>query len=129
MFKAITTPGGGLVFLTSPPTLGRVVTTLGRVEPAGVLCSTPVIVSGNVPTGMIVLLDADELFIAAGGFELSVSQEATLQMDDSPSMEGTTPTASTTVSLWQSGLAAFKFSRFVNWQLAHSGAVAYTILG
>lgn len=126
--REITTSGAGLVWIASPQTLGRALVMTGRVENPGRFCGLPAIASGNVPAGLLVLLDAAELVLALGGYELEIATEATVEMDTAPSQDGVTPTAAAMVSLWQSGLFGVRLSRYVNWQLARTGAVVYTQL-
>jgi hypothetical protein len=129
MLRTIATPGAALAWIGSPATLARVILSAGRQEARGLLCGLPTYSSGNVPTGLLVLVDLAEIILAAGGFDLSVSTEASVQMSDAPTAEGITPTAATEVSLFQTGMTGYIFSRYVNWQVAHAGAVVYAILG
>jgi HK97 family phage major capsid protein len=92
----------------------------------GSLCGLPVLTStsctatGSPGERFIALVEAGDILYADDGqAEISISGEATLQMNDAPSggdQQG--------VSLWQNGLAAIRATRFVNWQARRSGAAA-----
>lgn len=102
----------------------------GRLE------GIPVIVSEYVPTNydfsfvstntgpVVVLANASDIYFAdEGGVMVDMSREASLQMDDSPTQDAGTPTASTTVSLWQTNAVGFRAERILNWSLRRSSAV------
>jgi HK97 family phage major capsid protein/HK97 family phage prohead protease len=85
----------------------------------------PVITSGNLslsgsPTEtFIVLMDASEILLADDGqVVISVSREASLQMNDAPSAG-----AQSLVSLWQNNLVGLRAERFINWQKRRAEAV------
>jgi hypothetical protein len=89
----------------------------------------PTYVSGsafgaNSPTeGLIVLLHPDSVALADDDVAtISVSGETSLAMDSAPS------SPATLTSLWQNNLIGCKISRYCNWQLRRTGAVA-TIRG
>jgi hypothetical protein len=72
----------------------------------------------------VVLLDAGLLAYTDGGVIVDLSQEASLELDDAPTGDIGAPTGATTLtSLWQVDAVAFRISQFLNWALAHSGAV------
>lgn len=90
----------------------------------GTLFGLPVIVSEHVTTGVVALVNASDIYIGdEGGIDLSMSTEASLQMDDSPS----NPTDATTVlvSLWQRNLVGFRAERAISWARRRTSAVAY----
>jgi HK97 family phage major capsid protein len=96
----------------------------------GNIAGNPVLTSGNVPAdsdspsdGIIVLLDAAEIFLADGGIGFDSSDQSLLEMTTSPDSPSTSQTV--LVSLWQMDMFAIKVSRFINWKLRRSGAVAY----
>jgi hypothetical protein len=129
MLRSISTPGGGLTWIASPQTLARAIVAVGRNEPAGLFCGLPCIKSGNAPAGLLVLVDLNELHIAAGGYDLEFSKAATVQMDSAPTMNSITPTGGANVSFFQAGVVGYRFGHYVNWFLAHSGACSYASLG
>lgn len=94
----------------------------------GTLFGLPVIVSEFVPTdtsgSVVALVNASDIYLAdEGGIDLSMSTEASLQMNDAPD----NPTTATTVlvSLWQRNLVGFRAERSINWARRRPSAVAY----
>jgi hypothetical protein len=83
--------------------LANGVTTLGW--DGGVTGSVEFVISEAQTADRLTLVDASALAIADGGVDLRSSTQATLQMDDAPSGESTTPTASNLVSLFQNRFA------------------------
>jgi HK97 family phage major capsid protein len=99
-------PGGGS---TSAVSQG-----LGRS-----LMGIPVVVSGNVPVGSIVLLEQTQLMVADDGqTTIDTSTEASLQADSAPA---TPPTP--LISLWQQNLLGIKAERFIYWLMRRVPAV------
>jgi hypothetical protein len=134
MIAAITTSGKSLVWILRPTTAARIALTLGAaVDLPRTMFGLPVILSGNSPA-QITLVDLSEIIYAdAGGVELSYAEAATVEMSDAPShsalsygspMDAPTPSSSL-VSLWQNGLVGFDCARFLNFEPARDGAVAY----
>lgn len=101
----------------------------------GTLAGLPVFTSQNVPTGssgpVVALVKGDEIFLGdEGGIQVSMSDQATLVMDDAPTGNSTTPTGinasgQAVVSLWQTNSVAFLVERFVNWAKRRSEAVVW----
>lgn len=94
----------------------------------GVLFGLPVIVSEYVPTdstgSLVALVNASDIYLGdEGGFDLSMSTEASLQMDDSP--DNPTTASTVLVSLWQRNLVGFRAERAINWALRRPSGVAY----
>lgn len=90
----------------------------------GTLFGLPVIVSEYVPAGIVALVNASDIYLGdEGGIDISMSTEASLQMDDAPD----NPTTATTVlvSLWQRNLVGFRAERAINWARRRDSAVAY----
>lgn len=84
----------------------------------------PAIVSEYVPSGIVALVNASDIYVGdEGGIDLSMSTEASLQMDSAPD----NPTSATTVmvSLWQRNLVGFRAERAINWARRRAAAVAY----
>jgi HK97 family phage major capsid protein/HK97 family phage prohead protease len=83
------------------------------------LLGIPVVVSGNVGAGNIILLDQAELMVADDGETLiDTSTEAAVQMDSAPA---TPPTP--LVSFWQQNLLGIKAERFIYWLKRRPAAV------
>jgi hypothetical protein len=94
----------------------------------GTLGGLPVITSEYVPSdtsgSIVVLVNARDIYLGdEGGFDVSISDQATLQMDDTPDE----PTSATTVmvSLWQRNLVGFRAERAINWARRRDSSVAY----
>lgn len=94
----------------------------------GTLAGLPVITSEYVPSdtagGIVVLVNAQDIYLGdEGGFDVSMSTEASLQMDNAPD----NPTTATTVlvSLWQRNLVGFRAERAINWARRRDSAVVY----
>jgi HK97 family phage major capsid protein len=114
-----------LVILMTPALARGISTlrnTLGQFEfpglnmNGGTLMGFPVIVSSSVPSGHIILVAANEIFVADDGrVELDASNQATLDM---------TGGASPTVSLWQRNLIGIRAERFVTWKKRRTASVA-----
>jgi hypothetical protein len=83
----------------------------------GTLLGLPVIVSQYVPTGVIVLAAASEIYLADDGqVMIDTSREATLVMDNAPS-------GAATRSLWQDNLLGVRCERYINWAKRRNAAV------
>lgn len=79
----------------------------------------PVVVSAAVPTGLLIFVVANEVFLADDGqVMLDASQQASVSMDSAPTTPGTT-----LVSLWQQNLVGIKAERYINWQKRRAAAV------
>ena len=90
----------------------------------GTLFGLPVIVSEYVPAGVVALVNASDIYLGdEGGIDLSMSTEASLQMDDDP--DNPTTDSTVLVSLWQRNLVGFRAERAINWARRRDSAVAY----
>lgn len=94
----------------------------------GTLSGLPVIVSEYVPTdssgSLVILANASDIYLGdEGGFQIDMTGEASLEMDDSP----TNPTTASTVmvSLFQRNLVGFRAERTINWAKRRDSAVQY----
>lgn len=87
----------------------------------GTLEGMPVIVSDFVPrdedgNGIIVLINANDVYFAEGAIEVDASEHVSLEMSDTPQHNSTTPTGATAmVSMWQTNSVAFRAEKFVSW--------------
>lgn len=103
----------------------------GITPNGGTLAGIPVFTSQYVPTEsegpVVALIKGDEIFLGdEGGIQVSVSDQASLHMDNAPTMNSTTPTGSDAmVSMWQTNSVAFLVERFVNWQKRRASAVVW----
>jgi len=90
----------------------------------GTLFGLPVIVSEYVPSGIVALVNASDIYLGdEGGIDISMSAEASLQMDNAPDNPTTDETV--LVSLWQRNLVGFRAERAINWARRRDSAVAY----
>lgn len=103
----------------------------GITPNGGTLAGLPVFTSQYVPTDsdgpVVALIKGDEIFLGdEGGIQVSVSDQASLLMDNAPTMDSTTPTGSSSmVSMWQTNSVAFLVERYINWQKRRSSAVVW----
>lgn len=107
---------------------------LGQVEfpnigmNGGTLFGLPVIVSEYVPTAsagsLVALVNASDIYVGdEGGIDVSMSTEASLQMDSTP--DNPTTASTVLVSLWQRNLVGFRAERTISWARRRASAVAY----
>jgi len=79
--------------------------------------------SGGSP---FILVDESEVYLADdGNVTLDQSDQVSLEMSDAPASNSGTPTASQSVSMWQTNSVAFRAERFIWWGLRRSGAVQW----
>lgn len=128
------TSGVWLMSATTALALSLMQNPLGQAEFPGVgmtggdFFGLPVIVSEYIPTdtsgGIVALVNAGDIYLGdEGGIDVSMSTEASLQMDNAPD----NPTTATTVlvSLWQRNLVGFRAERAISWARRRDSAVAY----
>lgn len=95
----------------------------------GTFFGLPVIVSEYVPTitggSYVALVNAQDIYLADdGGIMVDMSREASLQMDNAPTMTSDSPTGTSVVSLWQTNSVGFRAERTINWARRRTSAVA-----
>lgn len=103
----------------------------GITMTGGALAGIPVIVSQYVPLsgaapqgGTVILVNASDIYLGdEGGIDLSMSTEASLQMDNAPDSPATAATVM--VSLWQQNLVGFRAERAINWSRRRVSAAAW----
>lgn len=93
----------------------------------GTLVGLPVLVSQYVPTATVVLLNAQEVYLADdGNVSIAISTEASLEMlDGSLSQDATAGTGASLVSMFQTNSVAIRAEREINWRTRRSEAVTY----
>jgi HK97 family phage prohead protease len=99
----------------------------------GLLEGVPVIVSQHVPTGVVVLVAASEIYLADDGqATVDFSTEASLEMDSAPTntpasitASPPTPAGASLVSMFQTNNVAFLAERMIHWRRRHDAGVAY----
>ena len=97
----------------------------GITAMGGTFFGLPVVVSNNVPVntsgGHIILVNQSDILVADDGVvTIDVSNQASLQMSDTPAAG-----AQQLVSLFQNNLVAVRAERFLTWKRARATAVAY----
>lgn len=104
----------------------------GMTPTGGTLAGLPAFASQYLPVqsagATVILARGDDIFLGdEGGVQVSMSDQASLVMDDSPSMNSvTSPTAAQMVSMFQTNSVAFLVERFVNWQRRQAGSVVWS---
>ncbi|WP_028627667.1 phage major capsid protein [Metapseudomonas resinovorans] len=129
-------PTSGVFIMTATMalSLSLMVNALGQPEfptitmMGGSLNGLPVIVSEFVPTdssgSLVALVNASDIYLGdEGGIDLSMSTEASLQMDNAP--DNPTTASTVLVSLWQRNLVGFRAERTISWARRRTSAVAY----
>lgn len=96
----------------------------------GTLLGISVIVSNVVPSStsagsIIALVDAAQVDVALGAFDVAASDQAAVQMDNAPTQDSGTPTATQLVSMFQTNSSAIRLSCDANWQVVRSGVTGY----
>lgn len=103
----------------------------GMTFEGGTFFGIPVFVTSYADTtsngSAVALVKGDEIFYGdEGGVQVSMSDQASLVMDDAPSMSSIpTVTAANVVSLWQTNSVAFLVERFLNWQKRRAASVVW----
>jgi HK97 family phage prohead protease len=134
--QANNAPTSGVWMMSSVTALALSLTQnpLGQTEFPGIgmmggtFFGLPVIVSEYMPTdssgSIVALVNASDIYQAdEGGIDISMSTEASLQMDSAPDNPSTASTVM--VSLWQRNLVGFRAERTINWARRRASAVAY----
>lgn len=127
-FDTADIPTDGLVIVMTPA-LARGISMLlnaigqpsfpGMTPQGGTLIGYPVIVSGSVDSGTIVIFKPSEVLMADDGrVTLDASNQATLNM-----VTGSSPGVAT-FSLWQRNCVGIRAERWIRWQKRRSGVVA-----
>lgn len=93
----------------------------------GTLLGDNLVAGGNVGAGDFILLKPSDIYkIGDRGVEVSMSTEASIQMDDAPNGASDTPTANTSVvSMYQTDSVALKVVRPLNFAKRRTSAVAF----
>jgi HK97 family phage major capsid protein/HK97 family phage prohead protease len=127
----------GLQIVTTPSlamAIGMLVNALGQPEfpglseNGGTLFNKPVTTGDNVGPGDLILLKPSDIWkIDDRGFEVSMTDQATIEQDSAPQGASDTPVAAsaTLMSLWQTESIGFKVVRSINFQKRRSHAVQF----
>jgi HK97 family phage major capsid protein/HK97 family phage prohead protease len=130
----------GLV-LIMPPTLAMVLSlmrnSLGQKEfpditaTGGTLEGFPVITTQHAANdsgagNLVIAVRAADIFLADDGVvTIDASEQASVQMSDAPTINSTTGTGASLVSLWQTNSVGIRAEREITWTKARSTAVVY----
>ncbi|MGO6781517.1 phage major capsid protein [Rhizobium ruizarguesonis] len=115
MLDTVNSGEGRLAWIAAPD-VGNSIALLndgrGTASPEGVseFLGLPLAISPGIAAGTLVLLDGDSILADVEGLGIDVARHASLQMDNEPTMDAITPTATATVSLWQTNAVAVKVS-------------------
>lgn len=137
-FVAANNPPTSAVFIMSAQTalaISLLRNPLGQTEFPGItmnggtLEGIPVITSEYFAAvsagGYVALVNASDIYFGdEGGVTVDVSREASLQMLTNPTNDTVTPTATTSVSMFQTNSVAFRAERILNWSKRRDSAVA-----
>lgn len=86
----------------------------------------PVVTSNYAPAGVVALINQADILLADDGhYQIDVSAEAALQMDDAPTHEVNTPLQANMISLWQANSIGVRGERFITWQKRRDSAAFY----
>jgi HK97 family phage major capsid protein/HK97 family phage prohead protease len=92
----------------------------------GTLSGRPILASNSAGGGDLIAISAPNILVALGGVEISMSDQASLEMlDGSLVQDGTDGTGASLWSTWQNEAVAIKVTRFANWAKARAAAVQY----
>lgn len=98
----------------------------GMSQTGGTLEGDPVVTGDNVPAGNMILLKPSDIYrIGDGGIQVSMSNEATIEMDGAPTGASDTPAAATLnmVNMYQTESTAIKVVRSMNFAKRRASAV------
>ena len=126
LLAAITTDGGGLVWIMKPMTAYRIAATIGgtaAVDLPRTLFGIPLVLSINSPAQITLVDAAHILYSDTGGFDVDISTQAAIQMDSAPTDP---PVAATVIeSLWPRNLFGVRVTRWLAYLRAQTGSVVY----
>jgi hypothetical protein len=96
----------------------------------GTLLGIPVFVTNYANAdsdgAVVALVNGSDIYLGdEGGIQVSVSDQASIQMDTAPTNNGVTPTATSLVSFWQDNLIGWRVERFINWARRRTQAVVW----
>jgi hypothetical protein len=125
LLAAVTTPGPR-TWIMRQGTASRIAATIGgtaAIDVPRTLFGIPLILSANSPAQITLLDPSQILYSDNGAIELSRSEQAAISMSDTPM----SPPDATVVmnSLWQLNLWAIRAIRWLAYQRAQAGSVAW----
>lgn len=125
LIAAISTTGAALTWIMRPLTAARISATLGAAaaDIPRTLFGIPLTLSANGPQQITLVDAANILYSDDGGFDVSISEQANIQLDDAPTDPAVA--ASVFVSLFQRNLWGVRVTRWLAYLRAQTGAVSY----
>lgn len=129
MLDQVNTGEGRLCWIAAPDVANSICLLndpRGSASPEGLseFLGLPFGVSAGLAAGTLMLIDGDQIVAEIQSLGVDVARHASLQMDNVPSMDASTPTASATVSLWQTNAVAVKVSALFGVAAGTSDALA-----
>lgn len=94
----------------------------------GTIYGMEVLTGENIALNTVAIIKPDDIYrIGMDGLQVSMSQDATVEMESAPGADTDTPTAPTgkSVSLWQTNSVGFKVLQSINFQRRRESAVAW----
>lgn len=90
----------------------------------GTFVGLPVLTSQYVPTALVALMAADQIYLADdGNVSIATSSEASLEMVDTSSVSALSGTGASLVSMFQTNSIAIRAEREINWMRRRPEAV------
>ncbi len=86
----------------------------------------PVVVSQSVGTRLVVVKSSEILFADDGAMDISVSDQASVEMSSTPIAGEASPiTGAVLQSFWQRNLIGIRVERFISWKRARASSVEW----
>ena len=118
MLSAVNSVGSAALYWVAAPDVAKRLSTIATSGGSdafpnasalgGELLNLPLLVSSVLPAGTLYLLNAGSIAAEAGAIEVADSEHATVQMNDEPTGDSVTPTASALVSMLQTNSVALR---------------------
>lgn len=134
LLTAVATTGAERLFFLAAPDVANSAATLTSssgafVFPAmgpagGEMAAVPTLVSNQLGTGELILVDASGLAGNIEDIRVEVSTDTSVEMADNPAQDSLTPTGASLVSLWQTHSVGFMARSFFGTLRARDSAVA-----
>ncbi|MGR9399311.1 phage major capsid protein [Rhizobium leguminosarum] len=129
MLDQVNTGEGRLCWIAAPDVANSICLLndpRGSASPEGLseFLGLPFAVSPGLAAGTLVLLDGDRVLADIESLGVDVARHAALQMDNAPTNNSATPSATPVVSLWQTNSVALKISALFGVAAGTSDALA-----
>jgi HK97 family phage major capsid protein/HK97 family phage prohead protease len=114
-------------------TLSSMINSLGQQEfpsinaTGGNYLGVPIVTSQALGTNIVLIDPSDILLAEDPGVAIDISTEASVEMDDAPTVGESSPATQITTlkSFWQNNLVGIRCEQFRTWKVARSSAVEY----